>query len=165
MIYYSFDPITRRYTGETESDGCPAFADATPPHREDAIYDILRRMWVNPPDTTPSLEQIKATKKLQIEADRAAQCYADVSALGHQWQADKDSQNLLSQAISLAQAGLPLPPVWRTSDNVDVPITSINDLLTIAGAIATQTQAVYATAWKRKAALEVATTIEEVEAV
>lgn len=110
------------------------------------------------------LEAAKATKKRQIEEDRDAQCVADVAALGHTWQADKRSQELLAQAITLAQAGLPLPPVWRAANNADVPITSIADLLAISGAIAQQVQTAYTTSWARKAAVDAATTIEEVEA-
>lgn len=110
------------------------------------------------------LDEVKVAKKRQIEADRDAQCTANVTANGHTWQADKLSQELLGQAITLAQAGLPLPPVWRDADNNDVPITSIADLLAISGAIAQQVQTAYATSWARKAAVDAATTIEEVEA-
>ncbi|WP_126457906.1 DUF4376 domain-containing protein [Sulfuritortus calidifontis] len=165
MIYYAFNPITRRYSGETESEGCPTFATATAPHRPDAVYDVIHRVWVDPPDTTPSIAEVKAAKKLQIEAERDAQCVANVTVNGHVWQADKRSQELLGQAISLAQAGLPLPSVWRDADNNDVPVTSIADLLAIAGVIAQQVQTAYSTSWARKAALEAATTIEEVNAV
>lgn len=117
-----------------------------------------------PPHPDAVLAESKAAKKRRIEAERDAACVANVTVGDHVWQADKRSQELLGQAISLAQVGLPLPPVWRDADNNDVPITSIADLLAIAGAIAHQTQTAYATAWARKAAVDAAATIEEVEA-
>lgn len=110
------------------------------------------------------LADAKAAKKRQIEAEREAQCVRSVTVNGHTWQADKRSQELLGQAISLAQAGGALPPVWRDADNNDMPVTSIADLLAIAGAIAQQVQTAYATSWARKAAVDAATTIEEVGA-
>lgn len=111
-----------------------------------------------------ALEALKAAKKRQIEAERDAQTVADVTAHGRRWQADKRSQELLGQAIALAQAGLPLPPVWRDADNRDMPVTSLADLLAIARAIAAQVQQAYATSWTRKMAVDAATTVEEIEA-
>ncbi|MEO1750739.1 DUF4376 domain-containing protein [Thiofaba sp. EF100] len=117
-----------------------------------------------PPHPDAVLAEAKAAKKRQIEADRDAQCEQPVSALGRAWDADKRSQELLATAVTLAQAGAPLPPVWRDCHNNDMPVTGIAELLAISGAIAAQTQAAYATSWMRKAAVDAATTLEEVEA-
>ncbi|WP_338360326.1 DUF4376 domain-containing protein, partial [Enterococcus faecalis] len=70
----------------------------------------------------------------------------------------------LNGAIALAQAGGPLPAVWQDAENNDMPVTSLADLLAIAGAIAQQVQQAYATSWARKAAVDAAKTAEEVEA-
>ena len=110
------------------------------------------------------LTEAKAAKKRQIEAERDVAFEQPVTALGRTWDADKRSQELLASAITLAQAGAPLPTVWRDADNNDMPVTSINDLLAIAGAIAQQVQTAYATSWARKAAVDAATTIEGVNA-
>ena len=115
-----------------------------------------------PPDP---IAEAKAEKRAQIEADRAAQCVADVTAIGHQWQADNPSQALLTKAITMALAGLPLPAVWRSRDNYDMAVDTIGDLLAIAGAMAAQTQTAYATSWARKAMLAAAETIEDIDAV
>ena len=115
-----------------------------------------------PPDP---IADAKAVKRTEIEADRAAQCVADVTAIGHQWQADNPSQALLTKAITMALAGLPLPDVWRSRDNYDMAVDTIGDLLAIAGAMAAQTQTAYATSWARKAALAAAETIEDIDAV
>lgn len=117
------------------------------------------------PHPDAMLAEAKAAKKRQIEAERDAACEQPVTALERTWDADKRSQELLNGAIALAQAGGPIPAVWRDRDNNDMPITDISDLLAIAGAIAQQVQQAYATSWERKAAVDAATTIEDVNAV
>jgi hypothetical protein len=110
------------------------------------------------------LDERKAAKRRQIEAERDSACVQPVHALGRTWQADKRSQELFSSAITIAQAGGPLPAVWRDAENNDMPVTSLADLLAIAGAIAQQTQAAYSDSWARKAAVDAATTFDEVDA-
>ena len=116
------------------------------------------------PHPDAMLAEAKAAKKRQIEAERDATCEQPVRALGLTWDADKRSQELLNGAIALAQAGGPIPAVWRDHDNNDMPIADISDLIAIAGAIAQQVQTAYAASWARKAAVDAASTIEEVEA-
>lgn len=121
--------------------------------------------WVaegNTPAPVP-IDDLKAAKLAQIEADRDAACVATVNVIGHPWQADARSQSLLSSSILLAQAGVYTPSVWRDESNVDVAVT-LADLVLIAGVMAAQTQAAYAASWARKAALAAATTAEQVAA-
>jgi len=117
----------------------------------------------NPPII--DLSHIKTIKFSQIETDRDNQRYSDVEAHGRIWDADKDSQELLGQAITMAGAGLPLPAEWKDASNSKMPITSLSQLLAIAGAIVAQTEAAYTRSWARKEALIAATTIEEINAV
>lgn len=117
------------------------------------------------PCSPPALPDTKVAKLIELESMRDAACYANITANGHVWQADKRSQELLSSAITLAQAGLPLPPVWRSADNVNVPVTSVADLLAIAGPIATRTLMAYNTSWELKAQVEAATAVDQVQAV
>lgn len=117
------------------------------------------------PHPDAMLAEAKDAKKIQIEAERDAKVVQDVFVHGRRWQADKRSQELLASVITIASAGCPLPSVWRDADNNDMPITDISQLLAIAGAIAAQTQAAYAESWARKAAVDAATTIDEVNAV
>lgn len=104
-------------------------------------------------------------KIAEIELARDAACLVNVAAHLRQWQADKRSQELLAQAITLASAGLPLPTVWRDADNSNMPITTLGDLLQIAGAIALQTQSAYAQSWLKKSQITAAATIAELEAI
>jgi len=110
------------------------------------------------------LAAAKTEKKARIEVERDAKCEQPVKALERTWDADKRSQELLASAITIAQAGGPLPPEWRDHDNDNMPVTSIADLLAIAGAIATQTQTAYAQSWVRKEAVDAAQTLDEVDA-
>jgi len=116
------------------------------------------------PPSGPSLESLKTAKHAQIELERDAACYANVTVNDYAWQADSRSQSLMATAILLAQAGVYTPRVWRTADNVDVTVT-LQDLVMIAGSIAAQTQAAYAASWRRRRRVSAATTAEEVAAV
>ena len=113
----------------------------------------------------PNLNAEKAQKVQEIENQRDKVCTQNVQALSRVWQADKRSQELVGQSITLAQAGLPLPATWRDYNNNDMTITSINDLLAIGGAMATQTQSAYSTSWARKASINTATTIQGIRSI
>lgn len=117
------------------------------------------------PPRYATLTDARNGKNAEIEAARDAACTANVSALGHAWQADARSQQLLGAAITLAQSGLPLPSVWRDAANADMPVTALSDLLAIAGAIATQTQTAYQHSWALKAQVAAAPTIAQVTAI
>lgn len=110
----------------------------------------------------PSLEVVKTQKVEEIEKHRDKACVQNVITLSRVWQADKRSQELVGQSITLAQAGLPLPTTWRDYNNSDMTITSINDLLAIAGAMASQTKSAYSTSWARKVSINLATTVQDV---
>ena len=117
-----------------------------------------------PDELAAELAAAKIAKVAQIERDRDAQRYANVTAHGRVWQADKISQDLLGDVINLASNGLPLPPAWRDADNSNMAITALPELLAIAGAMAAQTQTAYGVSWLRKAAVDAAVTVEDVEA-
>lgn len=112
-----------------------------------------------------TLSDAKALKLEQIVKDRDEDLYKNVSALNNTWQVDSRSQELLVQAITLGSITGVVPSIWRTSDNIDVGISSINDLVIIASTIAVQVEAAYTRSWSRKADLALATTLLEVESI
>ena len=118
-----------------------------------------------PPPKYATVAEAQDAKRAEIRAARDAACYAPVTALGHTFQADARSQELLSSTINLASSGLPLPAVWRSLDDVNVPVTTIAQLLAIAGAMAVQTQAAYGKWWQLKTQIAAAKTIAEIEAI
>lgn len=54
-----------------------------------------------PPDP---IAEAKAAKRQQITSERDAICVAPVQALGRTWQADEQSQALLTKAVTMAAA-------------------------------------------------------------
>ena len=148
--------------GMTTIEGDPPSTLTAQPPSPGASY--VWNTTTNQYDDTRTLAQLQAVKNVQIDKDRAAACIVNVTALGTTWQADLDSQALLSQAITLVTAGYSLPPVWRDANNNNVAITSLADLMSIAGTIAAQTQDAYTNSRNRKAAVAAATTAAEVAA-
>lgn len=120
---------------------------------------------IEPTIPSKTLGEIKAEKLAQLKPARDAATVANVTAHGRQWQADERSQKLLSAAITLAMAGAPLPPVWRDANNSNMPITTLAELVAIAGAMARQTQAAYSKSWTLKDQVDAAQTPGAVDAV
>lgn len=141
---------------------------ATVPAYPDNMAYVTYLEWLavgNTPLPAQTLAEIKADKIGKLTAIRDAETVKDVTAHARLWQSDERSQKLLSSAITLASAGLPLPPVWRDTLNNDMPIVTIADLLAIAGAMAVQTQNAYTKSCTLKAQIEAAITQIEVEAI
>jgi hypothetical protein len=100
-------------------------------------------------------------KKEEIENSRNLACYASISVLGHRWQADKRSQELLTSAINFAINEVADPPsTWRSENNEDV-FVSLQDLKTIGEAMALQTKNSYSKSWDIKNLINTASTEEE----
>jgi len=114
---------------------------------------------------TKSIDDLKALKLKEIENEKLITRYQDVAVNGHIYQADKESQLLLNEAITLANAGLPVPEHWIDKDNVQVPITGISDLVAIAAAIKINVNNAIFTARNKKDLLLIADTIEDIEAI
>lgn len=111
------------------------------------------------------IARAKEIKMQWVLIERNIRCVADVEAFGRLWQADPTSQDLLNKAVGLATAGAPLPSVWRDVSNSNMPITSLEQLATIGGAMAAQTEAVYHRSWELKEAINTAETVEELNAI
>lgn len=160
--------IVKAWRVPAEYRSCGVFVAVTPvgeaeevPACDQSQCALIGALELDPhPDAL--LEEAKNRKKEAIEAERDEKCFLPVSVHGRQWQADKRSQELLVAAITLAQAGCPLPAVWRDLDNNDMPVDGIDDLVAISAAIAAQVQAAYAESWQRKAAVDAAQTIEQI---
>lgn len=120
---------------------------------------------IEPTIPSKTLGEIKAEKLAQLKPARDGATVSNVTAHGRQWQADERSQKLLSAAITLAMVGAPLPPVWRDANNSNMPITTLAELVAIAGAMARQTQAAYSKSWTLKDQVDAAQTPGAVDAV
>ena len=113
----------------------------------------------------PVLEEVKAQKLAEIADMRVTAKFLPVVVSGNTWQVDSVSQSLITNSILLDQLGiLPIPATWRTYDNIDVP-ASTELLKSIALEAAAQTGRAYTQSWELKAAVEAATTVEEVTSI
>jgi len=120
---------------------------------------------IAPYEGLTELAEVKHAKLDQITKDRNTALAQSVTVHGRPWQADAESQRNLSNEILTASAGVFLTPVWRDANNDNMTITDIQQLVDIAAAMKLQTLTAYQTSWARKAAVEAATTVEEVDAV
>ena len=121
----------------------------------------------SPPDL--SLADLKEKKRRDIDNWRGTARYSTVivpvNGQDYEWQADSNSQSLISDAVNFAVLEInDPPPVWRTMDNIDVVVT-LNDLKLIAGAMAQKTSACFYKSFQLKALVETATTKAQVEAI
>lgn len=112
-----------------------------------------------------SLEDAKLAKKSQIERDRDEAIAQPVFVHGRYWQARSADVDNLSQELLTVQAGVPMSPVWRDASNNNMTLTNISQLVEIASAMKAQKLLAYQNSWIRKASVDAATTIEEVNAI
>lgn len=117
----------------------------------------------------PSLAELKEEKARQVDLWRTQARYADVTVtvggVDHTWQVDEGSQQLIMNAITVYSLGIaPLPPTWRTSDDIDVSVT-LDDLKAIASAAVTQTSLAFYHSFQLKNQIEAATTPEQLDAI
>lgn len=122
--------------------------------RVEVFYEIVP---ISTQELTTGLEDIKLVQKFKIEQERDKAIVKDVEAFGRPWQADLRSRELLSGSITIATVGGPLPAKWRDSNNEDLIITDLVQLVTIAGAMAVQTQDAYSKSWLLKAQIDAIT--------
>ena len=116
-----------------------------------------------------SLAALKLGKKSSIESWRDAACIAPVTiavnGVDHLWAADSRTQLLLGTSVSMATLGVvDAPPVWRSVENINVPVT-LDDLKTIAAALVEQTQTAYAHSWLLKYQVDQATTASQLDSI
>jgi len=111
-----------------------------------------------------SIEYAKNRKRRQIDSERDEAIVAGFTWGGHEWDADTVSRANLTCVASAVTAGIPLPSgfTWRTKDNQNVPVTD-TDVLSLGAAMIAHVNTKYQAAWGRKAVVDAATTMEEVE--
>jgi hypothetical protein len=124
---------------------------------------------MTPQFAVESLEEAKAAKKNEIEFDRDAELEIDSASVvvnGHPFDANPMSIKQLNDALTtfIALGGVPSGFEWRDAENVNHP-ADLTLLASIAAARAEQVNNIWKRSWERKAALEIATTLAEVDGV
>ncbi len=104
-------------------------------------------------DVVPAFTSVDTYKTVvigMIDTWRDVALRNEVLAHGRYWQTDRRSKELLSDAITLATVGVPLPPVWRDATNDNMVVEDLSTLVVIAAAMAEATQAAYTRSWQLK---------------
>lgn len=93
----------------------------------------------------------KVARNAEITKARDAQLQAGVMYAGHLFDTDQTGISNLTATIAAVDGGMALPPgfVWRSKDNVNVPMT-ITDLKALAQAMLYNAYVIYATSWAQK---------------
>jgi hypothetical protein len=80
------------------------------------------------------------------------------------YDADTRSQFNLASIVSAGNVNIPLPNnfMWRTSDNQNIPFNR-QQLVELSATMINNTNTIYQESWQKKALIDAATTVEEVE--
>ena len=109
-----------------------------------------------------AFEAAKEAKLAEMKVAYETATYADIEHAGKTWKADRDSQQLLAAVLSVGS--VPEGMYWRDTTETQNPM-SFSDLQALAGAILVRGLLVDSNLAAKKAAVEAATTIEEIDAI
>lgn len=109
------------------------------------------------------LARAKALRCAEVNELRQRKIGAGIVALGHTWDADELSLSKLNQTLTVLSRGLTLPPgfVWRTKDNIDIPVTA-QDLDTLAFTIFNYGAQVHMASFRKKNEINALASVYEV---
>ncbi len=114
------------------------------------------------------LADAKAAMRVAIETERDIRKFSNVSYNSVEYEADAWTitmiQQLLADARATSGASLPVTPFWRAADNTMVTLT-LQDLEGLNQAIQLSINTAYVWSWTKKAAVDAATTVAEVETI
>jgi CRP-like cAMP-binding protein len=109
---------------------------------------------------------VKERKKAEIDKFRDAILGLGFTYNSHTFDSDLSSIVRLNMVLTAVNSGITLPAnfVWRDKSNVDVPTTAA-DLAGMVGTCIVTANAVFQTAWTKKAEVDAAVTLGQVAAV
>jgi hypothetical protein len=126
--------------------------------------DLLAAGVIYAPDPPPEVSDVKAAKLMELKDARLSALLVDVTVGGKNYPADSEYRELISNMVSRATRGKPLPATLRGSNGV--PVTLTTTLLdSIENTIAAQMQAAWDRYWARVDAVNTASTADLVLAV
>lgn len=117
-------------------------------------------------NTVEEVDKYKAVAKAEINEQRDKKKVEIIEYNTFFYDADKDSQLLLGNAITLYSIAGATPDgfMWRDYHNIDHPFT-LQDLIGLGMAIANRTDEIMKKSWQIKAQIDNCTTIEEIEQI
>jgi hypothetical protein len=121
-----------------------------------------------PAPVPPTLDELKANKRAEINQQRAELETAGFSYLGHVFDSDQRSADRIQvatgSALAALMAGQPYELAWTAADNTDVPLDAAG-VVGLNTAFAVYGLTLHETAKALKAQVDAATTAGEVEAI
>jgi len=125
--------------------------------------------WALEPAHQFQLEEAETDAKRRVHDSRAAVVSADVHVTigdkSYPFQADDYSFMILSRTVQLVERNaMKCPPIWRSSDNQNVPVT-VEDLQAIEVAIMTQLQQAFMHAFTLKDQIKAAADADNLSAL
>jgi hypothetical protein len=117
-----------------------------------------------PPPPVPLTVELKAEYKAKITAQTDVRRARGFQHSGNVWQADKEAQANLNAYMTLIQAGLQGPFIWRDIANVNNQLTQA-EIVSLAGAMMQYVQTLYLDEWTAKDQVMLASTVAEAEVI
>ena len=176
--YNAAGEITGHYTQEIhesmfDADGAPLTSDLVQLTDEQHQLSMAGRLRVvnGVPEEyvyTPTLDELKTAKWEKIKATRDAEERSPLPYMGALFDFDDTSSERLNWALEAARSAQALGATfsvnWTTADNATITMTA-SDIIGLPIAVAQRSDALHQKARALRAAIDAATTAEEVAAV
>ena len=130
------------------------------------MVNNMKTTTVQPAPVKSDLDMTKEVAKAMVDSERDKRKFSNVTYKGNQYTVSEWDILMIMSLLTSASSGnaLPTGEYWRTANNVNVNLSN-SDLNNLDALIRTQIQNAYVYSWTKKALIEQATTVAEVEAI
>jgi Domain of unknown function (DUF4376) len=131
------------------------------------VFDYATKAWIDPRTLAEAqADQVNVIELAYEEASTQNVAYTSVGGIAQTYQADTDSQTIVTQTINALALVKTVPPnfYWKAADNTLVPFT-YDDLLGLASAMWQQGWLAFQNKTIKKQQIAAATTVAEVTAI
>ena len=129
------------------------------------VYDSETEAWVDyVPSATEVLNQVKEVKLSEIKSAYGTEISADIQYMNTTFQADRESQVMITKVLAASGGTLPTGFYWLDSSNNKITMT-YDDLQGLANAILLRNQQLFDKYQTLKQQINSATTVDELEVI
>jgi len=128
---------------------------------------VVGKAWVQIPIpvSTPSVESLKSDALARFDKWRTWYINRPVEFNGTTFDGDELSRSRVTQALTMYSMIGFLPPAWLSVEKQPYPLTTVDDLKAVAGAILAQFNASFFEADAKRNQIQAAATAEELAAI